>query len=57
LRDVERELFATTLAATGGNRTRAAQILGVSLRTVRNKVREYGLPPRRFRSADCSSAQ
>lgn len=35
-----------TLDATGGNRARAAELLGVSLRTVRNKVREFGLPPR-----------
>ena len=28
----------------GGNRSRAAELLGVSLRTVRNKVRSYGLP-------------
>jgi DNA-binding NtrC family response regulator len=33
-----------TLEATGGNRSRAAELLGVSLRTVRNKVRNYGLP-------------
>ena len=35
---------AKTLKATGGNRTRAAELMGVSLRTVRNKIREYGLP-------------
>jgi hypothetical protein len=35
-----------TLESTGGNRARAAELLGVSLRTVRNKVREFGLPPR-----------
>jgi transcriptional regulator with PAS, ATPase and Fis domain len=47
LRDMERQLLERTLEATGGNRTRAAEILGVSLRTVRNKIREFGLPPRR----------
>jgi DNA-binding NtrC family response regulator len=47
LRDLERTLLEKTLEATGGNRTRAAGMLGVSLRTVRNKIREYGLPPRR----------
>jgi len=35
-----------TLESTGGNRSRTAELLGVSLRTVRNKIREYGLPPR-----------
>jgi DNA-binding NtrC family response regulator len=44
LGDMERKLFAMTLEATGGNRSRAAEMLGVSLRTVRNKVRSYGLP-------------
>jgi len=48
LRELERALLERTLEATGGNRTRAAGMLGVSLRTVRNKIREYGLPPRRF---------
>ncbi|HWR36670.1 MAG TPA: sigma-54 dependent transcriptional regulator [Clostridia bacterium] len=48
LRDLERKLLEVTLAATEGNRTRAAEMLGVSLRTVRNKIRDYGLPPRRF---------
>jgi DNA-binding NtrC family response regulator len=43
---MERQLFAMTLDSTGGNRARAAELLGVSLRTVRNKVREFGLPPR-----------
>lgn len=44
LHDMERRLLEKTLEATGGNRTHAAKLLGVSLRTVRNKVREYGLP-------------
>jgi DNA-binding NtrC family response regulator len=44
---VEKRLFELTLEATGGNRSRAAEMLGVSLRTVRNKVRDYGLPSRR----------
>ncbi len=44
LENVERQLLERTLEATGGNRTRAAALMGVSLRTVRNKIREYGLP-------------
>jgi len=46
LGEMERQLLAMTLEATGGNRSRTAELLGVSLRTVRNKIREYGLPPR-----------
>ena len=44
LQEAERQLLEKTLRATGGNRTRAAEMMGVSLRTVRNKIREYGLP-------------
>lgn len=35
------------LTLVEGNRTNAAKVLGISVRTVRNKIREYGLPPRR----------
>jgi transcriptional regulator with PAS, ATPase and Fis domain len=45
---MERRLLEMTLDATGGNRTRAAELLGVSLRTVRNKIRAYGLPRRSY---------
>jgi DNA-binding NtrC family response regulator len=48
LREVERSLLEKTLEATQGNRTHAAEMLGVSLRTIRNRIREYGLPPRSF---------
>jgi len=48
MRELERHLLESTLQATHGNRTHAAEMLGVSLRTIRNKIREYGLPPRRF---------
>ena len=45
LRELEKTLLEITLDATAGNRTHAAELLGVSLRTVRNKIREHGLPP------------
>jgi DNA-binding NtrC family response regulator len=48
MREVERHLLEATLEITGGNRTRTAEMLGVSLRTIRNKIREHGLPPRRY---------
>jgi transcriptional regulator with PAS, ATPase and Fis domain len=47
LREAEKALLEITLEATAGNRTHAAELLGISLRTVRNKIREHGLPPRR----------
>ncbi len=40
--DVERELIIETLGSTLGNRTHAATILGISIRTLRNKLKEYG---------------
>jgi len=43
LADMERHMILQTLHETGGNRTRAAEILGVSVRTIRNKINEYGL--------------
>jgi DNA-binding NtrC family response regulator len=46
IREVERHLLENALGMTGGNRTRAAEVLGVSVRTIRNKIRQYGLPPR-----------
>jgi DNA-binding NtrC family response regulator len=46
LQAVERRLLEETLEATGGNRTRTAEMMGVSLRTIRNKIREYGLAAR-----------
>ncbi|GAB5389082.1 MAG: sigma-54 dependent transcriptional regulator [Alphaproteobacteria bacterium] len=39
--DVERELIVDTLHHTFGNRTHAAQILGISIRTLRNKLKLY----------------
>lgn len=48
LRDMERRLLESTLEASGGNRTHAARMLGICPRTMRNKIREYGLPPRRY---------
>jgi DNA-binding NtrC family response regulator len=39
--EVERELILETLTHCLGNRTRAAEILGISIRTLRNKLQEY----------------
>jgi DNA-binding NtrC family response regulator len=39
--DVERDLIIDTLRHCFGNRTHAATILGISIRTLRNKLRQY----------------
>lgn len=39
--DVEKELILHTLDHCLGNRTHAANILGISIRTLRNKLKEY----------------
>lgn len=41
--EMEKQLIMITLAETGGNRTHAAKLLGISLRTLRNKLKEYRL--------------
>ena len=39
---MERELILQTLSATGNNKTRAADLLAISLKTLHNKLKEYG---------------
>jgi len=41
LAEVERELILNTLRHCLGNRTHAANILGISIRTLRNKLKQY----------------
>ena len=41
MEDVERDLIVETLTHTLGNRTHAATILGISIRALRNKLRDY----------------
>jgi len=43
LDDMEKQMIIRTLEACGGNRTRAAEQLGVSRRTLHRKINEYGL--------------
>ena len=40
--EMEKELIMQTLEEVNGNKTRAADSLGISIRTLRNKLNEYG---------------
>ena len=40
--EAERLLVLKTLESTSNNKTRAAEILGISLKTLHNKLKEYG---------------
>ena len=43
LKDVEKTLICETLTRVEGNKTKAAKLLGISVRTLWNKVNEYGM--------------
>ena len=43
IREVERDIIVKTLKEAGGNRTKASLILGISRRTLQNKIKEYGI--------------
>ena len=43
LRDMEKNLIFSTLKQVKGNKTKASEILGISVRTMRNKLNEYKL--------------
>lgn len=44
LKEMEQKMIFKTLDQTEGNRTHAAKILGISVRTLRNKLNEYKTP-------------
>ncbi|NIA15254.1 MAG: response regulator [Nitrospiraceae bacterium] len=43
IQDLEREAIEKTLRKMGGSRVKAAEILGLSVRTIQRKINEYGL--------------
>src|SRR4029453_11074144 len=45
LKDVERDVILKPLASVGNNKTRAAELLGISLKTLHNKLNRYGVQP------------
>jgi DNA-binding NtrC family response regulator len=58
IRDIERDLILETLTSTQGNRSASARMLGVSVRTLRNKITEYSaagvdVPRHERQNGDC----
>ncbi|MDB4442387.1 sigma-54 dependent transcriptional regulator [bacterium] len=45
LKEVEKVMILRTLEESGGNRTHAARVLGISRRTLQLKLKEYGINP------------
>ena len=43
LEQVERRLFARVLAATGGNQSKTAEILGITRGKVRDRIAAFGI--------------
>ncbi len=48
LEEVERRHMRHVLEQVQGNRTRAAEVLRISVRTLSNKIKQYDLPPRKY---------
>ncbi len=46
LEEMERKLIEATLEKFGGHRAKTAQALGIGLRTLSGKLRQYGYAPR-----------
>jgi two-component system, response regulator FlrC len=56
IHDMEKNLIMSTLQSVDGNRTRAATLLGISIRTLRNKLNEYS-GNSQFSDADSAGLQ
>jgi DNA-binding NtrC family response regulator len=46
LEEMERKLIEATLEHFGGHRAKTAEALGIGIRTLSGKLREYGYAPR-----------
>ena len=58
--EVERDLIIDTLSHCLGNRTHAANILGISIRTLRNKLKLYSeesVPGAASQASACATAK
>lgn len=52
LQDMERYLIEATLEKFGGHREKTARALGIGVRTLTEKLRQYGYPPRSRRLSE-----
>ena len=52
LAEVERYVIMKTLEAVDGSRHRAAEILGISRRTLQYRLQDWGIEARKFVKAD-----
>ena len=43
MKEIEREAIKETLCRAGGNQTRAAEMLKISVRTLQRKIKRYGM--------------
>jgi two-component system response regulator HydG len=50
IKEIEKEVILENLEYMGGNKTKTASVLGVSLKTLHNKLKKYGVPSKRHRS-------
>ncbi len=57
LAEAEKVLILKTLEDTGGNRSRAAEILGINRRTLQTKLKEYGIPKPATETADMTEEE
>ena len=49
LREVEEPMIGLALGATGGNQAKCAELLGINRNTLRRKIENHGISPRRNR--------
>lgn len=50
LEDIMKEYIRVALAKTNGNQTKAAELLGISRRRLQNRIQNYGIDSRKFKS-------
>lgn len=52
IKEIEKEVILENLEYMGGNKTKTASVLGVSLKTLHNKLKKYGVPAKHHKSSN-----